>query len=146
MGTDEFHFLLGKYVDQRAKRLGLKDHSVLATAYRLGIPVFTSSPGDSSIGMNVAAMSLRESSLQFDVNQVVNQTASIVYHAKKSRKKSSVFILGGGSPKNFILQTEPQIQEVMGPRIRPRPSSNHRCQTRHRRPQWSHSCRGGQLG
>jgi deoxyhypusine synthase len=25
-----------------------------------------------------------------------------------------VFILGGGSPKNFILQTEPQIQEVMG--------------------------------
>ena len=114
MGTDEFHFLLGKYVDQRAKRLGLKDHSVLATAYRLGIPVFTSSPGDSSIGMNVAAMSLRESSLQFDVNLDVNQTASIVYHAKKSRKKSSVFILGGGSPKNFILQTEPQIQEVMG--------------------------------
>ena len=28
--------------------------------------------------------------------------------------KSAVFILGGGSPKNFILQTEPQIQEVMG--------------------------------
>jgi deoxyhypusine synthase len=28
--------------------------------------------------------------------------------------KSAVFILGGGSPKNFVLQTEPQIQEVMG--------------------------------
>ena len=25
-----------------------------------------------------------------------------------------MFILGGGSPKNFILQTEPQIQEVLG--------------------------------
>jgi deoxyhypusine synthase len=25
-----------------------------------------------------------------------------------------VMILGGGSPKNFMLQTEPQIQEVLG--------------------------------
>jgi deoxyhypusine synthase len=64
--------------------------------------------------MNVAAMSLRDSSLQFDVNRDVNQTAAIVYDAKSSGKTSSVFILGGGSPKNFMLQTEPQIQEVMG--------------------------------
>ena len=64
--------------------------------------------------MNVAAMSLRESGLQFDVNRDVNQTAAIVYDAKSSGLTSSVFILGGGSPKNFILQTEPQIQEVMG--------------------------------
>jgi deoxyhypusine synthase len=94
--------------------LKLKDSSVLATAYEYGIPIFTSSPGDSSIGMNVAAMSMRDSKLMFDVNRDVNQTASIVYHAKASGKKSSVFILGGGSPKNFMLQTEPQIQEVMG--------------------------------
>jgi deoxyhypusine synthase len=64
--------------------------------------------------MNVAAMSLRDSKLQFDVNRDVNQTAAIVYDAKSSGKTSSVFILGGGSPKNFMLQTEPQIQEVMG--------------------------------
>src|SRR5262249_20143935 len=43
----------------------------------------------------------------------VNQSAAIVYAAKK-RGRSAVFILGGGSPKNFILQTEPQIQEVLG--------------------------------
>ena len=114
MGTDEFHYLLGKYVSERGKKLGLKDSSVLATAYECGIPVFTSSPGDSSIGMNVAAMALRDSKLQFDVNRDVNQTAAIVYEAKSSKHKSSVFILGGGSPKNFMLQTEPQIQEVMG--------------------------------
>jgi deoxyhypusine synthase len=114
MGTDEFHYLLGKYVSQRGKKLGLKDSSVLATAYECGIPVFTSSPGDSSIGMNVAAMALRDSALLMDVNRDVNQTASIVYEAKSSKHKSSVFILGGGSPKNFMLQTEPQIQEVMG--------------------------------
>lgn len=114
MGTDEFHFLLGKYAFERGKKLGLKDSSVLATAYECGIPIFTSSPGDSSIGMNVAAMALRDSKLLFDVNRDVNQTAGIVYEAKSSGHKSSVFILGGGSPKNFMLQTEPQIQEVMG--------------------------------
>ena len=94
MGTDEFYYLLGKYVAERGRRLGLKDSSVLATAYRYGIPIFTSSPGDSSIGMNVAAMALRDQALQFDVNRDVNQSASIVYDAKASGRTSSVFILG----------------------------------------------------
>jgi deoxyhypusine synthase len=114
MGTDEFHYLLGRYVHARGRKLGLKDSSVLATAYACGIPIFTSSPGDSSIGMNVAAMALRDSKLLFDVNRDVNQTAGIVYEAKSTGHTSSVWILGGGSPKNFMLQTEPQIQEVMG--------------------------------
>jgi deoxyhypusine synthase len=114
MGTDEFHFLLGKYVAARGRKLGLKDSSVLAAAWECGVPIFTSSPGDSSIGMNVAAMALRDSRLMFDVNRDVNQTAAIVYEAKSSGRTSSVLIFGGGSPKNFMLQTEPQIQEVMG--------------------------------
>ena len=114
MGTDEFHYLLGKYVYEREKRLGLKETSVLSAAYRYGVPIFTSSPGDSSIGMNIAAMALRDSKLLLDVNRDVNQTAAIVYDAKSAGATSSVFILGGGSPKNFMLQTEPQIQEVMG--------------------------------
>ena len=105
MGTDEFHHLLGKYVAERGRKLKLRDSSVLATAYECGVPIFTSSPGDSSIGMNVAAMALRDSQLAFDVNRDVNQTAAVVYEAKSSGHKSSVFILGGGSPKNFMLQT-----------------------------------------
>jgi deoxyhypusine synthase len=114
MGSDEFHWLLGKYVAAREKKLGLKETSMLSAAHRFGVPIFTSSPGDSSIGMNVAAMSLRDSKLLIDVNRDVNQTAAVVYAAKSSGEMSSVFILGGGSPKNFMLQTEPQIQEVMG--------------------------------
>lgn len=114
MGTDEFHYLLGKYVYEREKKFGIKETSVLSAAYQYGVPVFTSSPGDSSIGMNVAAMALRDSKLFIDVNRDVNQTAAVVYSAKSSGQTSSVFILGGGSPKNFMLQTEPQIQEVMG--------------------------------
>src|SRR5438034_11368975 len=41
MGTDEFHYLLGKYVHARQKKLGIKDSSVLATAYQCGVPIFT---------------------------------------------------------------------------------------------------------
>src|SRR5262245_59030909 len=114
MGTDEFHYLLGKYIHARSRKPGLEDSSVLAAAHECGVPIFTSSPGDSSIGMNGAAMALRDSQLMFDVNRDANQTAAIVFEAKDSGHKSSVFILGGGSPKNFMLQTEPQIQEVMG--------------------------------
>jgi deoxyhypusine synthase len=114
MSTAEFHNLLGRYVAEREKVLGIEGHSLLAACYRAGVPVYTSSPGDSSIGMNVAALSLTGSKLTFDSNLDVNETAAIVYDAKRSGGKSAVFILGGGSPKNFLLQTEPQIQEVMG--------------------------------
>jgi deoxyhypusine synthase len=78
------------------------------------VPIYTSSPGDSSIGMNIAAMALGGNQLSIDVARDVNETAAIVLGAKRSGGKSAVFILGGGSPKNFMLQTEPQIQEVLG--------------------------------
>jgi deoxyhypusine synthase len=114
MSTAEFHYLAGKYVLERSRVLGLKDKSLLGAAHELGIPIYTSSPGDSSIGMNVAAKALSGNKLQFDVNADVNETAAIVYSAKKARQKSAILIIGGGSPKNFVLQTEPQIQEVLG--------------------------------
>ena len=52
--------------------------------------------------------------LRFDVNADVNETAAIVFDTKQRGHKSAVLIIGGGSPKNFLLQTEPQIQEVLG--------------------------------
>jgi deoxyhypusine synthase len=59
-------------------------------------------------------MALTGNKLRFDVEADVNETTSIVYDAKKHGGKSAVMIFGGGSPKNFILQTEPQLQEIMG--------------------------------
>jgi len=113
MGTAEFHYLAGKYVAEKEK--ALRQHrSVLTTAHQCGIPMYTSSPGDSSIGMNIAAMSLKGNQLVIDPNIDVNETASIVLNAKASGGKSAVLLLGGGSPKNFVLQTEPQLQEVLG--------------------------------
>lgn len=113
MGTAEFHYLAGKFLNARESELGLLGKSFLASAYRNEVPVFTSSPGDSSIGMNLAALQLEGSQLQIDPLRDVNQSAAIVWAAKQSGK-SAVMILGGGSPKNFMLQTEPQIQEVLG--------------------------------
>ena len=78
------------------------------------MPIYTSSPGDSSIGMNVAALALNGNQLVLDPNVDVNETAAIVFDAKRRSGKSGVVLLGGGSPKNFVLQTEPQIQEVLG--------------------------------
>ena len=114
MSTAEFHHLAGRYVSERERILKIGKRSFLAAAHRLDVPVYTSSPGDSSIGMNVAAMALEGNGLALDVNADVNETASIVLDAKRRGGKSAVLIVGGGSPKNFILQTEPQIQEVLG--------------------------------
>ncbi len=114
MSTAEFHYLCGRYIAAREKELGQGRKSLLAAAYEHAVPIYTSSPGDSSIGMNVAAKALQGSLLMFDVNADVNETAAIVLDAKRGGGRSAVWILGGGSPKNFALQTEPQIQEVMG--------------------------------
>src|SRR5881409_3743063 len=137
MSSAEFHYLAGRYVHERERKLGLKEKSLLAVAYEYAVPIYTSSPGDSSIGMNVAAKSLQGNKLAFDPSLDVNETAAIVLAAKRGlirddgrtptvrqgakmkrdrarSGRSAIFILGGGSPKNFALQTEPQIQEVLG--------------------------------
>jgi deoxyhypusine synthase len=120
MSSAEFHYLCGKYILERGRKLGLENKSLLAVAYEYGVPVYTSSPGDSSIGMNIAAKELQGGKLILNPNLDVNETASIVLAAKRgavndsTEGKSAIFILGGGSPKNFALQTEPQIQEVLG--------------------------------
>ncbi len=114
MGTAELHYRLGKYIAERERVLGIKQSSMLSAAYRYGVPVYTSSPGDSSIGMNIAEISLDGYTNKIDVLLDVNETAAIVLGAKRHGGKSGAFMLGGGSPKNFLLQTEPQIQEVLG--------------------------------
>ncbi len=114
MSSAEYHYRLGGYLREREKALGLSRRSLLAAAHELEVPIYTSSPGDSSIGMNVAEQALAGSKLRFDVCADVNETAAIVLEAKRSGGKSGALIVGGGSPKNFLLQTEPQIQEVLG--------------------------------
>lgn len=114
MTTSEFHYRIGKYLAMREKILKRPDSSILSVAHKCGVPIYTSSPGDSSIGMNFAALALEGNKMKFDIAGDINETAALVLHAKRAVGKSGIFILGGGSPKNFALQTEPQIQEVLG--------------------------------
>jgi deoxyhypusine synthase len=113
MGTAELHYLIGKYCAEWERKAGLKDVSVLAAAYSAGVPCYTSSPGDSTIGMNVAGVELRGNKLRLNPSIDVNETTAFVLAAKRAGGKSAVVLWGGGSPKNFMLQTEPQIQEVL---------------------------------
>ena len=74
------------------------------------VPIYTSSPGDSSIGMNLARHQLDGNALTIDPLFDVHETTAIVQAATRN----GVIILGGGSPKNFYLQTQPQLWEVLG--------------------------------
>jgi len=113
MGTSEFYHLLGRYANEMERQNKKHGMSVLAAAYRAGVPLFTSSPGDSTIGMNIAGLEIKGNKLKINPSIDVNESTAIVLHAKRSGGKSAVFLVGGGSPKNFMLQTEPQIQEVL---------------------------------
>ena len=107
ISTSELHYHLGVQLIKAGVR---PEQSVLAQAAQWNVPIYTSSPGDSSIGMNVARNALDGSLLTLDSLADVNETTAIVHHATRN----GVLILGGGSPKNFYLQTQPQLWEVLG--------------------------------
>ncbi|HZY03958.1 MAG TPA: deoxyhypusine synthase [Anaeromyxobacteraceae bacterium] len=104
--TPRLHHYLGHLVLQGAPH---PEKSWVATAARYDVPVFTSSPGDSSIGMNVAAMKLRGGATTVDPDLDVLESTAIVYDAEVN----GVVILGGGSPKNFYLQTQPTLWQIL---------------------------------
>ena len=109
IATSEFHYRLG--LDLLEKNPACVDYSVVAAAARTGVPLYTSSPGDSSIGMNIAYHELMNGgTLMVDPNLDVNEVCAIIL----AGKQNGCVILGGGSPKNFYLQAQPTLWEVYG--------------------------------
>jgi len=109
VSSAEFHYQLGR--DLLARFPGCEAHSMVACAAAAGVPVYTSSPGDSSIGMNVAHHELLGGgTLMIDPNRDVNEVCAIIL----AGHKNGCVILGGGSPKNFYLQGQPTLWEVYG--------------------------------
>jgi deoxyhypusine synthase len=109
IATSELHYRLG--LDLLEQHPGCDQYSVVACAAKTGVPIYTSSPGDSSIGMNVAYHELMNgSTLMIDPNRDVNEICAIIL----AGKKNGCVILGGGSPKNFYLQGQPTLWEVYG--------------------------------
>jgi deoxyhypusine synthase len=114
IGSAELHHALGRRADDLERRTGRPGRSLLAAAFRASVPVYVPSPGDSTIGLNLAALALVGSAPPFDVSRDVNETAAIVHGAKTSGGKTAALIAGGGSPKNFLLQTGPHLEEILG--------------------------------
>ena len=109
IATSELHYRLG--LDLLQHNPACEEYSVLAKAAAAGVPIYTSSPGDSSIGMNIAYHELMNgSTLMIDPNRDVNEVCAIIL----AGKQNGCVILGGGSPKNFYLQGQPTLWEVYG--------------------------------
>ncbi len=107
VSTAHLHHHLGQKLLENAR---FSERSVLAMAAKHAVPVYTSSFGDSSIGMNVAYLHLKNKNIIVDPNLDVIETSAIVFNSQKN----GVLIVGGGSPKNFYLQTQPFISQIAG--------------------------------
>jgi len=109
ISSADLHYRLG--LDLLKQIPGCEEHSVVARAAQAGVPIYTSSPGDSSIGMNIAYHELMNGGkTMIDPNRDVNEVCAIIL----AGKKNGCVILGGGSPKNFYLQGQPTLWEVYG--------------------------------
>ncbi len=109
VSTAELHHAMGR--DLLERQPGCEEYSILAAAAAADVPIYTSSPGDSSIGMNVAYHELMNGGqLMIDPNKDVNEVCAFILAAAKN----GCVILGGGSPKNFYLQGQPTLWEVYG--------------------------------
>jgi len=107
VSSADLHYALGRHLLK--VRPGCDEYSLVARAAKCGVPIYTSSPGDSSIGMNIAYHELMNGArLMIDPNRDVNEVCALIYAANKN----GCVILGGGSPKNFYLQGQPTLWEV----------------------------------
>jgi deoxyhypusine synthase len=117
LSGSELHHMIGRYALETARKLGVKKPSLLAACHDLEVPVWVASPGDSTIGLNMAAIHTADPDRgpHVDPGADVTEMSALVLDAKRKKGGlSGVFILGGGAPKNFLLQTEPQLQEILG--------------------------------
>src|SRR5207253_10723318 len=99
---------------------GLKTKSLLAAAHEYAVTLYTSSPGDSSIGMNVAAKALQGNKLAFDPSLDVNETAAIVLAAKRGlirdRVSSARYGTASGSDRSLRVSTASGSDRVISGR------------------------------
>lgn len=113
MSSAQLHYRLGEKMAEEEKRRGLEGTTVLAAAFASGTPVYVASPGDSSIGLVLAERALVGKAPLVDASRDVNETSAIVYRAKAVGGSAAVMV-GGGAPKNFLLQTGPQLEDILG--------------------------------
>jgi deoxyhypusine synthase len=118
MTTVELHYRLGKHIAHIEEALGAKTPSLLATAYRLGVPIFVGAVQDGSIFLNVVKLKKmlgRRFKLEIDIADDVFEMGAIQHHCFATLKRPmAIWILGGGVPKNYTLQGEPLLDQILG--------------------------------
>jgi deoxyhypusine synthase len=118
MTTPELHYLLGARLAEIEKALDVKEPSLLSTAWKYGVPIFVGAVQDGSIFLNIVKLKrlLGESFLlEIDVNDDVFEMGAMQHHCFATRKRPmAVWILGGGVPKNYTLQGEPLLDQILG--------------------------------
>ena len=117
MTTPEFHWLLGKAVAGIEKSLGVKKPSLLSTCYKYGIPIFVGAVQDGSIFLNIVKLRRLlgdEFKLEIDINEDVYAMAAMQHYCRHNwSKRMAIWILGGGVPKNYTLQGEPLLDQIL---------------------------------
>lgn len=117
MTTPEFHFLLGKQLNDIERELGVKDPSLLSTAYRRAVPIWVGAVQDGSIFLNVVKLKRLlgdEFKFELDINDDVFSMAAMQHYCRHNfSKKLAIWILGGGVPKNYTLQGEPLLDQIL---------------------------------
>lgn len=106
ISTAAFHWQLA---EELRKVAPYPERSMLITARECDVPIYTSSPGDSSIGMNLVVPQLFGAPIQLDPIRDIIETTALV----RAAETNGVIHVGGGSPKNFYLQTQPTLHQIL---------------------------------
>jgi deoxyhypusine synthase len=118
MTTVELHYRLGKHIAKIESLLGAKTPSLLATAYRLGVPIFVGAVQDGSIFLNIVKLKKllgKRFKLDIDIADDVFEMGATQHHCFSTLKlPMAIWILGGGVPKNYTLQGEPLLDQILG--------------------------------
>lgn len=118
MTTPELHFLLGKEIADIEEALGIETPSLLSTCWKYAVPIFVGAVQDGSIFLNIVKLKRLlgpEFKLELDVNEDVFAMGAMQHYAgKKLARPLAVLILGGGVPKNYTLQGEPLLDQILG--------------------------------
>jgi len=117
MTTPEFHALLGRDIGEMERALGVKQPSLLSSAYQHGVPIFVGAVQDGSIFLNAVKLKRLfpdQFKFEIDINEDVYAMAAVQHWARHhGSKRLAIWILGGGVPKNYTLQGEPLLDQIL---------------------------------
>ncbi len=122
MSGTEFRYKLGLWYGAMEKASGAAP-GLLSTCARMGVPVFVGAPGDGSVFLNSMKLwAMREAGLleqhELELDLHLEVFESCAFHRwglfESDAKALATLILGGGVPKNFNLQPEPALGQILG--------------------------------